>query len=201
MSAPPRVWLLNLDADAELATRGHYTPAKRMKAKVATLQPKVMSLLGPSDMTLQQWTSAWAHSARRPSPSPRGFAWCPTPRAVEQLSDAGVLSPLAPSMEVLRRVNHRAFCQGLGPTLDGAAFVTSGAQLAGVMNAQQPALGWLLKRPSVPAAAVAVVSCISTRAMKGGWLPPGATAASWRNLSYSGGWMCRCTVTSVVRVN
>lgn len=148
MTPPTRVWLLNLDADAELATRGDYTPAKRVIAKVAALQPKVMHLLGPGDMPLQQWTEALSHNRLAVKRAAAlGAAWCPTARAVARLSQAGVVPLAAPSMQVLRRVNHRAFCDGLGATLDGAAFVTDEAQLVRVMNAQRPALGWLLKRP------------------------------------------------------
>jgi len=54
-----------------------------------------------------------------------GRAFCPTPRALAILTRAGAIPEPHPSVDVLRRVNSRAFSASLGASLPGAAFVTS----------------------------------------------------------------------------
>ncbi len=174
MTGPPRLWVFNLDADSELATRGHYTPAKRVHTIAAALRPHLMSLLGAGDVVLEPSLEPSSAGAASPSVPPRGVAWCPTSHALRQLGGAGAMLPRAPSMAVLRRVNHRQFCHALGPTLDGAAFVYDNEQLARVINERRPELGWLLKRPfSTSGSGRRHIVDIAAR--DEGWL-----AASWR---------------------
>ncbi len=141
--APP-VWVLNLDADDELAHRGAHSPKAATVERIVALAP-VLRALAPERL--------W------PDPTGGGFAgrpgraWCPTRWALERMELAGVRPPRAPTQDVLRRVNHRRFAHELGQALPGAAFVSDARELAEVLGAhgtlerasEQGA--WLLKRP------------------------------------------------------
>ena len=114
-----RAWVLNLDADVELGTRGPYVLSPRVRR---AMEPHVarlaMTLLSPGDLLVD---------GRTPAGSAKGLtgkAFCPTQRAVDVLLRAGAEPEAHPSMEVLRCVNSRAFASSLGVTLPGAAFVT-----------------------------------------------------------------------------
>jgi len=110
-------WVLNLDADLELAAGPRYAPTR---AVLEAMRPHVerlaRTLLGPSDVLVGDDTDA------RGLP---GRAFCPTPRALALLRAAGAEPVPHPSFEVLRLVNSRAFCQSLGATMPGAVFVDS----------------------------------------------------------------------------
>ena len=136
-----RAWLLNLDAEDELASRGGHTPSGAMMRRCAALGRRVEGLLGPGDVLLERAT-ALPRGERW-----RGVAWCPTPRAIRALEAAGAVPPAAPPLEVLRRANHRRFCAELGQTLPGARYVETHAELAEVLGAAAPGAPWLLKRP------------------------------------------------------
>ena len=136
-----RAWVLNLDADLELGAPGRYEPSKSvlsaMRPHVARLQA---SLLGAGDVLIDE--ASGAEDARGLA----GLAFCPTPRAVALLARAGADPEPHPSIEVLRRVNSRAFASALGPTLPGAAFVTD-LTVALAMLAGGPPVGdaWRVK--------------------------------------------------------
>ena len=132
-------WVLNLDADLELArgTQG-YMPSRAvlgaMKAQATRL---AATLLGPEDIVAADGNA-------------RGFvgrAFCPTPRAIALLERAGATIEPHPTMAVLRAVNGRAFCAALGQTLPGARFCTSRDAIADVLAASPPVgRGWRAKR-------------------------------------------------------
>jgi hypothetical protein len=136
-----RAWLLNLDAEDELASRGGHTPSAATARRSAALGRRVEGLLGPGDVLLEE-ASTLPRGERR-----RGLAWCPTPRALRALEAAGAVVSAAPPLEVLRRVNHRRFCAELGQTLPGAHYVETRVELADVLGAATPGAPWLLKRP------------------------------------------------------
>ncbi len=108
-----------------------------MKAPVARL---AVALLAPGDVLID---------ASRPEPMARGRlgrAFCPTPRALELLARAGAHPESHPSVDVLRRVNSRAFASSLGPTLPGAAFVTELGAARTLLHARPPiGEGWRAK--------------------------------------------------------
>jgi hypothetical protein len=112
-------WVLNLDADLELGAGAGYQPTSAvknaMRAHVASL---AASLLAPGDVLVD--VEAAGETARGFT----GRAFCPTPRALAALVRAGADPEPHPTVEVLRRVNSRAFASSLGATLPGAAFVT-----------------------------------------------------------------------------
>jgi hypothetical protein len=99
------------------------------------------SLLAPGDCLIDD-TSAPNVAAGR-----TGRAFCPTPRAIALLRRAGAEPEPHPPASVLRRVNGRAFCASLGPTLPGAAFVTTLDAALDVLASAPPGFEqWRLKR-------------------------------------------------------
>ena len=136
-----RAWLLNLDAEDELASRGGHTPSGAMARRCAALRLRVAGLLGPDDVLLEEAMALPRGELRR------GVAWCPTPRALRALERAGAAAPAAPALEILRRVNHRRFCAELGQTLPGAHYVETRAELTEALEVAAPGSPWLLKRP------------------------------------------------------
>jgi hypothetical protein len=108
-------WVLNLDADIELASGANYAPTRTV---IDAMRPHVerlaRALLGPDDVLVGEDTDAHGLSGR---------AFCPTPRAIALLRRAGAEPEPHPSIEVLRLVNSRAFCSARGPTLPDGSFV------------------------------------------------------------------------------
>ena len=135
-------WVLNLDADLELAARHAYTPKRSVREAMRRWTALLASsLLAPGDVVVDESTTP--RSAR----GLVGRAFCPTPRALAMLVRAGAEPEPHPTLEVLRRVNSRAFAASLGATLPGAAFVTDRDE-AGAMLADSPPVGqgWRVKR-------------------------------------------------------
>jgi hypothetical protein len=136
----PRLWVLNLDAEFELASTGRYqTPAPVQRA----LEPWIehaRALLAPEDRLIDAWAPR-----HRGQPLGPGVAWCPTPSALERLQRAGAEVPAGPSLAVLQRVNRRSFYVELGGGAPGACFLTEPDQLARVLRDRAGA-PWLFKR-------------------------------------------------------
>ncbi len=133
-------WVLNLDADLELAAPLRYAPTKGVLAAMEPMVARLAStLLGPDDVLV----GAFGADAR----GLPGRAFCPTPRALKRLTDAGALPEPHPPLEVLRAVGSRAFTSTMGATLPSAAFVTS-FDAARAMLHEAPAVGkgWRIKR-------------------------------------------------------
>jgi hypothetical protein len=139
------VWVLNLDADLELAVTHGYTPKRTvleaMKPYVALL---ARSLFDPGDRLVDESFSALPARERA---SFIGRAFSPTPRAIALLRGAGVEPEAHPTVDVLRRVNSRAFSASLGQTLPGASFVAD-LEAAHAVLAASPPIGsaWRVKR-------------------------------------------------------
>ena len=142
MAARRFAWVLNLDADLELAAPQGYTPRKSVRDAMAPFAALLArSLLGPADLVVDDC------SAPLVARGLIGRAFCPTPRALSLLRRAGAELEPAPAVDVLRRVNSRAFAASLGVTLPSAAFVTS-LDDARAKLAERPAVGaaWRIKR-------------------------------------------------------
>jgi hypothetical protein len=138
-----RAFVLNLDADVELAAGGgSYAPTANVLAAVRANVPALASsLLREEDLLVDERTAPNAAAGRE------GHAFCPTPRALALLVRAGAEPAPHPPLSVLRRVNSRAFAASLGATMPGAAFVTN-LEDASRTIATQPPLGraWRVKR-------------------------------------------------------
>ncbi|MCW5815306.1 MAG: hypothetical protein KIT84_30045 [Labilithrix sp.] len=144
MSGEHVAWVLNLDADLELAAGKEYAPSKGVLGAMAQHVAKLArSLVGPDDVVLAGDTSRLGVGAA----ALRGRAFCPTPRAIALMRRHGVEPEVHPAFEVLRRVNGRGFCAELGQTLAGAVFVVSVEEAARTVAALPP-IGrqWRAKR-------------------------------------------------------
>jgi hypothetical protein len=118
-----RAWVLNLDADLELGAGDRYQPTRSVRLAVAAhARVLAASLLGPGDVVVDDESPA---GAARGLP---GRAFCPTPLAIRALLRAAAVPEPYPGVDVLRRVNSRAFASALGATMPGAAFVTDAAE-------------------------------------------------------------------------
>ncbi|MDB4938406.1 MAG: hypothetical protein JWP87_5378 [Labilithrix sp.] len=135
-------WVLNLDADLELAAPRAYAPKQSVREAMKPWASLLAaSLVGPDDAIVDE--SAPPLSAKGLT----GRAFCPTPRAIALLERAGALPEPHPSVDVLRRVNSRAFAASLGETLPAAAFVTElDAARAKLAGAPPLGDGWRIKR-------------------------------------------------------
>ncbi|MEO8181235.1 MAG: hypothetical protein ABI895_20545 [Deltaproteobacteria bacterium] len=136
-----KVWVLNLDAEIELSRSGPYQAPERVLRALAPWAKRARSLLAAEDQLLDDWLA----SEPRLAPAV-GVCWSPTPSALRRLSKAGVPLPLAPGLEVLRRVCHRRFYLGLGGGAPGAAYFEDPALLEQALAARGGA-AWLFKRP------------------------------------------------------
>ncbi len=134
-----RIWLLNFDADEELARPDGYAPSTAVLARFRGLGARLGGLVPAADVVIDP-----QHVTSLPPGECEGRAFCPTPRALRILAQAGAVLPAAPSIDILRRVNHRAFSAGLGPCLPGARYVRKREDLlAALATAEGP---WVLKR-------------------------------------------------------
>ncbi len=135
-------WVLNLDADFELASGPGYAPKKSVQdAMKHHARALVATLIDEADVVVDDSTRAGGAEGLA------GRAFCPTPRALALLRRAGARPEAHPSFEVLRRVNSRAFCQELGATMPSASFENDLA-VARDKLARDPGVsrGWRVKR-------------------------------------------------------
>lgn len=136
----PRVWVLNLDAEDELA-RGHRpTPGRaecsRMRAMAARLRG---SLVPPGDLIADL-------DAEIP-PGLEGRAWCPTGWALSRMKSLRARVIASPPVSVLQAANHRGWATTtLGNALPRARWCVDEDTLARHLEDPWPSRGWLLKR-------------------------------------------------------
>ncbi|MBK8980131.1 MAG: hypothetical protein IPM29_29880 [Planctomycetes bacterium] len=143
------VLVLNLDAEIELADPDGHRRSARLRdelrrrgavfseevERATGVAPRVLPLDGPP--------------APPGPPGAQGAAWCPTPSALARLQSAGLrLAECAPTVDVLRRANHREFGLALATPDDfpGARFCTTRAECDAAWS-RAPRARWLLKRP------------------------------------------------------
>ena len=117
-------WLLNLDADDELADPTGYVRSQAMSKRVRDYTRHAAVLVDPGDIVIDESTGPEAVRTTLGSGF-MGQAWCPTPRALAALARVGATLPPAPQFDVLRRVNGRQFAAQLAQPLDGACYITS----------------------------------------------------------------------------
>jgi hypothetical protein len=140
--ATPIAWLLNLDADQELADPVHYRPSPEMEQRILSLSSKMSLLLRPCDLILNQNSEDEAKALCRWT-----LAFCPTSHARARLRALGRDLSDAPAMSILARANSRSFCAELGQTLPGAHYVTDMQTLREVLRSAPPERDFVLKRP------------------------------------------------------
>ena len=140
--ARARAWILNFDAEDELDRGAGHTSSRAVRARFTALAGRVSELFAPGDVIVDPA----APIALAPDAF-IGRAWCPTPGARRLLERVGAVVPAAPSLAVLRRVNHRRFCAELGQTLPGARYVDTLDDVVAIVHTPSPSGAWLLKRP------------------------------------------------------
>ncbi len=138
-------WVLNLDADVELArllALVSYVPTRAMLDATRTHAARLVgSLVSPDDLLVDEATPAGAARGLV------GRAFCPTPRALALLVHAGATPEPHPPLSVLRAVNSRAFAASLGATLPGASFArTLEEALSHIAAPPRLGDGWRMKR-------------------------------------------------------
>jgi hypothetical protein len=139
---PRAAWLLNFEADLELAQAGAFTPSREVARLVAGLRARhAARLLRPGDVEIDEHGQLTPPERGLP-----GRAWCPTPRALTAIARAGALVPRAPALEVLRRVNDRAFNAALGQTLPEALHARELEALRAQLESRPRSERWLFKR-------------------------------------------------------
>jgi hypothetical protein len=131
-------WLLNLDAELELARpKFEYVPRLKLLQQLAVYGQASRQLLAPEDVLVTPGRVL-----------PAGFigrAWCPTPLALRQLQAAAAELEPHPDASVLRRVNHRLFAFEAGGGLAEQQYFSERAPLEALLRrAERP---WLVKRP------------------------------------------------------
>ncbi|MEI8255029.1 MAG: hypothetical protein WCJ30_05090 [Deltaproteobacteria bacterium] len=136
-----RLWVLNFDAEDEMATPSS-SPSDAVRARFEALVARVGALVPDGDRVYREGVVT-----RDEARGLVGRAWCPTPRAIRAWERVGATIPTTPAFEVIRRVNHRRFCAAMSSTLPGARYVDTGADLARVVAEATPTGQWLLKRP------------------------------------------------------
>jgi len=146
-ASAPRAWVLNLDAESELAAARRYAPTAHLRAIVERERARLVgSLLRPGDVLVTE-----EELARAPGLAAglAGVAWSPTPTALALLRRAGARLDEAPTLEVLRSVNARPFAASVRAPLAGASFekhVATNLDGALALLAQPTPLGWLVRR-------------------------------------------------------
>lgn len=137
----PLAWVLNLDAELELASPRGYRTSGRVLAFVRERRAALTRWLGPDDVVVEPGAPAERLGGYG------GAAWCPTPSAIAALEAVGAEPPKGPGLEALRRVNHRGFCAELGQTLLGARYEREPDAIFALAATPSPSGAWLLKRP------------------------------------------------------
>ena len=135
----PEVWVLNLDAEEELARGRRQTLPRPVRAAMDRARAELAGTLAAGACV--ELSSA-AQGAR-------GEAWSPTPDAEQRLRDIGArLTRPRPTVESLRRVSARSFAyETLGPRLEGSRVVRSMDTLRRAMAEATPGSPFILKRP------------------------------------------------------
>ena len=144
---PRRAWVLNLDAEHELAAGGRYAPTRHLAAIVARESRRLLGdLVAPGDVVLRPDAVARGEQS---AAGLEGLAWSPTPRALALLEAAGARPPGAPPLGVLREVNARSFAAAVRAPLAGPSFAKRLAldleQALALLSQPAPA-GWLVRR-------------------------------------------------------
>lgn len=146
-------WVLNLDADVELAAiasgaagaRTGYSPKQSVTDAMRMFVPKLAAhLLDPEiDLLIDERSTPLSAKGLI------GRSFCPTPRALRLLARAGATPEAHPDVDVILRMNSRAFCTSLGPTLPGATFITNEDHAKKILSTRPPsaiATAWRVKR-------------------------------------------------------
>ncbi len=133
-------WILNLDAEEELAAGDSYRASASLERILECHRPAAARALLVPDAVLVE------RGVRLPAGDWLGRAWCPTPRARAQRRAVGAVPEPAPDAAVLRAANERGLVRSLGQTLEEAAFLCDPVAVREHLNVLPGVDRWLLKR-------------------------------------------------------
>ncbi|HEX2733056.1 MAG TPA: hypothetical protein VHM70_15710 [Polyangiaceae bacterium] len=134
-----RAWYVNLDAELELASQGPYQSRRAIAGQIAERR-ELLQMLTRDEPLLYPGQPFRAHDFDVVLP------WCPTPCALEWLSQMSARTPQAPSVDVLRTVNRRTFLFSLGIGLAGRRWLSPGDDPAWLASPPDGVEYWRLKR-------------------------------------------------------
>lgn len=156
------VWVLNLDAEHELAGGARYQPTERLLALVQRERRQLFGgLVRPGDRIvhgagteLEVLRLASDGRSLRPEPPSScrgrvGRAWSPTPRALATLEGVGARLATPVARDVLARVNARPFAAAVRAELASESFDKTSADTldaALALLARPSPAGWLVRR-------------------------------------------------------
>ena len=141
------IWVLNLDAEEELASPGRYEPTRHVRELVRRQSARLLgTLVRPDDLVLGDGDLRPDDTAGHSSDV---RVWSPTPRALERIAATGLPIPEAPDVDVLRRVNARPFAGDVRAGLGHSSFAKRTATTldeALALVALPASDGWLVRR-------------------------------------------------------
>ena len=152
----PRVWLLNLDAERELARAGSYeTPKRLRRANKAREAKKIQEALCAGEAVLPE------EALTQGAPAV-AVLWCPTPNALRAARRAHLRVPPAPPTRCSGHVNHRRFalevaaspalariCENLPPELGASSLLEAERRFVTVDSPEADDLSWLEVPPAI----------------------------------------------------
>ncbi len=150
-----KVWVLNLDAEEELAAGRFYRPKQQTQQLVRAKRELLRgSLVQPGDLILDADTPA-PDLHRALEREAQVHLWSPTPSAQTLARSRGFEVPRAPTVGCLREVNARSFAAALHQALkvedvatgDLQKVVVTGFESALEVLTRPAELGWLVRRP------------------------------------------------------
>jgi hypothetical protein len=112
-----RLWVLNLDAERELALPDGYTRPRVMAEQIRERSASTRDLVRDEPVLALDATEA----PEGASAETVVVAWCPTPSAVALVRRVGLTVPAAPPLDVLRLANHRRFQHDVARRADDGA--------------------------------------------------------------------------------
>ncbi len=153
--APRLAWVLNFDAEMEMADPVGYRPSTRMLAHCERLEIHLLPLMERAlDAQIEVVNRSGARRRGADLAGAQGLAWAPTPSALDWMHRQGITPMVSPGFEAIRQVNHRVFLSTFQTTLDsdretlpGETFVTDLGDLEAHLAHSETGQEWLLKRP------------------------------------------------------
>jgi len=133
----PFAWLLNLDAEIELAFEGPYTRRRSVERLVQENRVRCVDLCRGEPVMGSDTVLDGSH---------RVYCWSPTPSALARLAHEKLRGVAGPPVEVLRAVNHRAWPLHFAPRFSGRAYFERGTSPSEVLSAMASRC-WVAKRP------------------------------------------------------
>ena len=112
-----RLWVLNLDAERELALPGGYTRSRALAAQIRERGRHTRDLLRGDPVLALDAT----HAPAGASSETAVLAWSPTPSVLALVHCVGLSVPVAPPLDVLKRANHRRFQHEVARRVAGGA--------------------------------------------------------------------------------